>query len=169
MTTFFSVNQMPLIEYLIPGAHLHKRKQFLQGDAINLTASFCLIIGVYWTYNDRFFDSLYFLFTVLILITINVWQIKSFQRQVSEPAILEFQEKKFREILVNFLLGNESLSLLDLQKMIKSPHLTYEMEILLVFLLQRNANQKEANKIIKELGEKKLPFASESLLYSIKK
>jgi hypothetical protein len=160
---------MTIVAYLIPGSNFHKRKQFLLGDIFNLIASFCLFTGVYWAYHDRFFESLYLLFIVFLLILINIWQLKSLQKQISEPAILEFQEKKFREILVNFLLGNESISLESLKAMVKTPHLNYEMEILLIFLLQRNANPKEANRLIKELNKNKLPFASESLLYSIKK
>ncbi len=160
---------MTLLEYLIPGAYLHKRKQFLLGDALNLTASFCLILLGYCLYSDLKYYSLYLLLFVLVLITINAWQLWSFKRQISEPANLEFQEKKIREILVSFLLGKDKESLIALQSVVKAPHLGYDMEILLAILLQRNGKHKEANELIKELDNIKMSNASESLLYAIKK
>lgn len=159
---------MIFLEYLIPGSYLHKKRQILLGDALNLTASFCLILLIYWIKNDHYFYSLYLLLFVLSLITINIWQMWSIKRQISEPANLEFQEKKIREILTSFLLGKEVESLVALQEIVKAPHLSYDMEILLAILLQRNDKHKEANELIKELENIKMSNASESLLYSIK-
>jgi len=113
--------------------------------------------------------SLYLILFVVGLMVINIWQLWYFKKQLHNPANMEFQEKKFREILVNFLLGNENESITALQNLVNSPHNSNDMEIFLAILLQRNNKKKKAQEIMKELKSNKLSTASESLMYSIEK
>jgi len=160
---------MAYLDFINPGGHLHKRKLFVAGDILNLTACISLILVCYFLYRGLYSFSLYLILFVVGLMVINFWQLWNFKKQLLNPANMEFQEKKFREILVNFLLGNENESITALQNLVNSPHNSNDMEIFLAILLQRNNKQKKAQEIMKELKKNKLSTASESLLFSIEK
>ena len=105
------------LNYFVPGAHFHLRNQKFLGDLFNVFSSVLIVFGIFLYYGDKPQLSGVFVTLLVLLFVVNIWRIKSISRQLLDPALIKFQELEFREIISNYLKGNQEITLQQLNQL----------------------------------------------------
>lgn len=154
---------------ITPGYHLHLQKKWLWGDFINLLAAISFALGTCLYYTNHQKESFFPFIFFFLLLFLNIWKIKQIKDKSNNPAYIKLQEIEFKEIISNFLLGNQELATKNLKKMVANSPCPQELEIFLLYLNQKQNNQNEMVRLNANINSQPLSTTAKSLLYSISK
>lgn len=158
-----------LFTLFIPGSHLYKQRKMILGDILNVLATISILTGTYLYYSLQIMESIYPFAFVLFAIVFNMVKLKQIEEKVNNPTYIKLQEIEFREILNNFLIGNQDATLKSLKRMLSQQPCPQEIEIFMLYMLNRQNQSHEAKKISEFLKQQNLTASANSLFHSISK